>query len=731
MNATEVLQASEKSALSNNQIVSHVTGKKSVKGSGKLKGFSAAGFITALIAVFAIVFNSGTLIPSAISERLIEETDVQYADAVESKKLVFQQALYNGDIPDDTTRILKTKGVLVGYVKDGNFIETNKHEGGLVLKMGEHIITPANFISEINNNIELYDALNAATYSRAAYYYDEDAGKVFRKIGTNRNNFTADSDFDEVMKSRMKSGSDINVNSVSTESDEYREDGESVNSKGNVKKFIDDVRTKNPATTADESALNSADTLKVADTISKEQRSSLFFSLFMENISKMKAGEGNDSKINEAMNFLYDEAETEIVDVETGEIIKTTGTALDSPSLYAILANEKVNPDSVKNYSSDRVLKTVENKIGNQDGRGAISTTVASTDTGVRGSIGRFISSGVASASDAILNLVAPTISSSLVDNSYDIIKGINAGEFLVEGAVNTGKMLAKASGATAGDAEAVTQYARLNSEILAMDAKVDRMNRSPFDITSKNTFLGLIVYNFAISARFSDSSMFAKSTVLFDNASKAVASLLPGAYADETDGYLSSFGACETYGTVGAVGTAQCSEISTFDTSTLNDPFNDAGFKRFVEENTTLSGGTRTIDEDSVLADFIKYNNEKITPLGVIDGGILESLNSGSSSISFVSDILSMIKNFLGTSDNDKRIANGAAFVNSSKNSDWQKYKYAQRYVSLARATAALRQYAGDSTAYNNITYFEGTNNPVIAFLDNYYKTASTTSQR
>ena len=94
MSGSEVLQESENSALVNNQIVSNVVGKKTkVKGVGNLKGISALGFVVVMIVVFAVIFNSGTLIPSAISERLIEETDVQYADAVESKKIVFQQAL--------------------------------------------------------------------------------------------------------------------------------------------------------------------------------------------------------------------------------------------------------------------------------------------------------------------------------------------------------------------------------------------------------------------------------------------------------------------------------------------------------------------------------------------------------------------------------------------------------------------------------------------------------------
>ena len=724
MSGSEVLQESENSALVNNQIVSNVVGKKTkVKGIGNLKGISALGFVIVMIVVFAVIFNSGTLIPSAISERLIEETDVQYADAVESKKIVFQQALMDGEIPENTAEILGKNGVLVGYMDNGEFKEGNKHSGGLVLKQGDKIITPENFINETNNNIELYNALDSATYKRAAYYYDEAAEEVFKKIGTSRNNFTSESDFDEVMDEKMKSGSDISVNSVySADNDEgLEESGVAASSSDKASEFVEEVRQKNPAGSATESAINTADALKVADTTAKEQRSALFFSLFMENISKMKAGEGNDAKINEAMNFLYDEAETEVVDVNTGEIVKTRGTPLDSPSLYAVLANEKVDPSNVENYSSDRILRTIENR-SNTSGNGVMNGTVASTTSGVKGSIGRMITDGIELASSALVDLVTPTVSSSLVDNSFDTIKGVKAGEFLVEGAVNTGKMLAKASGATAGDEEAVVEYARLNNKILAMDAKVDRMNRNPFDITSRNTFLGSIVYNFSIALNKARGGVMAKSTAVFGNVGKAVGSLTTGVYADSTDGYLTSFGVCETIGSIGAVGSPQCSETATFDPSTLNDPFNNDGFREFVEENTTLSDGTRTINDDSILAQFILYNNNRVTPIGVMDGGILDSLSGGSDSISFVSDIIQMIKMLLGTSESDQRIASGAAFVNSTSNDDWQTYKYAQRYVSLARATASLRKYAGDSTAYNNIQFFEGSENPVVAFTREYY---------
>ena len=144
------------------------------------------------------------------------------------------------------------------------------------------------------------------------------------------------------------------------------------------------------------------------------------------------------------------------------------------------------------------------------------------------------------------------------------------------------------------------------------------------------------------------------------------------------------------------------------------------------MESNTTLNdSGQRTIKQDSILADYILYNDKRTTPLGTMDGGILETISSKSRSIPFISKILNLIKSFLGASNQDKRVATGAAFVNSASNKDWPKYKYAQRYVSIARAKSVLQQYTDYAVVYDNLKLFEGNENPVVAFLRDYYAMA------
>ena len=705
MNAGNLLRASEASALNNSQFISSVKGKSlKAKSKGKKASFSVMFLVTLIIAAIALVFVSGNVFPSSIVENLLEETDVQYADAVESKIIVFQQALKNGDVPNNTISRLEKEGVLVSKTDSGQYI----------LTIDNKTVSADEFYTEIHDNIKLYNAFNLATYGRAAYYYDKSSQEVFRQIGSSRNNYTGESDFNEVTEKLVGKGSNITTNNVSlvkrikeengvTKSVyEYVENGSAVSSSSSADSFINGVIEKNTSKDAAISILKSAVTLNIADTVSKEQRSSLLFLALMENIDKMKAGEGNDSKINDVMNYLTSVSENEIVDINTGEIIKTSGSPLESPSLYAILSKEPLDLEKVKNYSSDRVLYTIENKSNTSAGESILKSITASISNKIRAALGNY-NDGDAKGDSNVINSVNKTIDSSLINNSFSTINGISAGEMIVEGAVNVGKELAKASGATPGSSDTVKSYARLTSKILAMDAEVDRMNRNPFDITSKNTFLGSIVYNFAVHFR---SPSFVSQVSSFSNTiTSAIVSLLPTTHAnDETNRFLNNFGNCKTIGLIGAVGSASCSEVATFDTTTLEGIYNDPGFIDFINNNTIVSGSTRMVKTGSILDLFIKYNNKRISPIGVMDGGILNALKNNYSSISSYGSISNIVQSLQNSTNTEKKIATGEAFVNSASNPDWQTYKYAQRYVSLARATEVLKQFSDDESAYSSL---------------------------
>lgn len=727
--------------------VSSVAGKGGkVKIGGKLKKFGAAGFLMAMIIVVIVVFGAGNLIPAAISERLLEETDVQYADAVQSKELVFQEAMRQGDIPDNTTEILADNSYTVGYVKNGEFVEGNQCEkdGGegteCVLKKGDEIIEADDFIDKVNSDVELYDAFNNATYSRAAYWYDDSAEEVFEEIGTNRNNFTSDSDFDEVMTEKMGEGSDVTASTCwwvwvpphwecsTTEN----------NSDGNIDVYIKDVADHNKDDDNSKNAtMKTSDTLKAADTKSKEQRSSLFSLLILENISKMQYGDGNESKINEAMNYLYEDRPTTVVDTKTGEKIEINGSAMESPSLYAVLSASEIDPDKVANYSNDRIIKIVENQYGagTKVGSNIIEDTTSSIKSSNKGGLGRANSYNGETASEEKMSKVKYVVESSLANNGFESIGGIEAGEMLVEGMVNVGKELAKASGGAPGDEEAVAKYMKLTSDILAMDAAADRLHRSPFDITSKNTFLGSIVYNFAIGLQLSPTSNPILSGMMsfIRTTGGAFTSLLPGAHADDINTYLTKSGDCETLDRIGVSGSPQCAMVATFDATTLDDPFHNSAYLSFVANNTKNDG--TSILSESDLEDFILYNDERSEPLGITDGDVLDDMIKRIPALDF---ILGLIPD--GLSGILKKIiiqyyvknrkpeffeyASGGRFANSSRNAgNWNTYKWAQRYVSLTRAGDALKQYAVnyDGRVAYNFSQFAWGENPVLACINEY----------
>lgn len=757
MTAEEVLRSNEESALEDNQIVSSVTGRNGKRGSFKMKkGFGAMIFITLMLVVFLVFFSAGNLIPAAISERLIEETDVQYTDAVQMKIRIFQDALAKGEVPANTAARLKNAGVEVGNGSGSSFQESAT---GTSLKMGDKVITAANFTNAVMSDARLYDAFTSATYGRAAYYYDDSAESVFKQQGISRNNYKDNNKgFDEIMTKAVGEGNKITVgegedlitckdnngNVAATEEEATMCERDTVinedSAGNNAGEFVSKVGEKN-------SDVNAASTLSIADSIATEQKSSSFYVALMENISKMKAGEGTNSRINEAMNFLYREETIDVVDVTSGNTKQVTGSALQSPSLYALLSGERLDVKNVADYSTERIIKTVGNQVGDGSvGEDALLKSYTSTASDIRGTIGRQKSSG---SSGEPLQKVVPIINSSLVDNSFDSIKGVGAGELLVEGAVNVGASLAVQSGATVGDERAVIAYRQATDDIIALEAEVDRMHRSPLDITSKNTFLGSILYKFGISTMKSG-TLLNKLASASRVAASSVSTILPQTYADdEKDSYMTNFGECERMTAIGAVGTAGCSRNETFDMSTLD--INDPEFLRVLGDNVEEQGdGTYRVKDGSAFQKFIKYNVGRITPVGVTDGGIIKAINESGSSkegedgdnvgstgstykdipfISRVSELLGSLWQKITTLFTGKNetldIATGAAFVYKKGDDNygyWNEFKYAQRYVSMVRATNALRMYDGDATAYSNVPYV-GIDNPVLACLNEYYE--------
>ena len=711
---------------------------KSKKKKGILKKGGAALSIVAVLGfgLIAVFYGAGQLVPDFFKTSLVDATDLQCVNGIIDKEWAFIETLRQGSAPADTIENLKGSGYLIGRVDENNQFIEDPH--GTLLKSGDALLSGDELFEAFQNDADLFKAFDSATYSCIAYYFDEPAEQTFNEIGVSRNSYYSEDSFDDALSSIVEGTSNISINNVTKTEQQvsnngqtetkivYQSNGDDINIANlSAEELVDSVRTKNAAATTTESALNTADVLKVADTMTKEQRSSRLYLYFMENIDKMKAGEGENSNIHDVMTFLTTAYPTEVVDVNTGEIIKENLTPLDAPSLNAILSGKSINAEESKNYSSDRILKTIENKLNLDTAAispvknpvaNAITSTVSSFSKS-SGTIARFLSNGLQTIELAVLSPIIPTISNSLIKNQAAFY-GVTGGEMIVEGAVNVGRKLAMhGSGAAASDEAAAVAYHKQVKQIAALRDEVERKTLSPFDITSKNTFFGAIARQFL--------PIVTKTSSLPTLVMSTVASLTPNTYADDTAGeILTSFGDCSTYATIGAVGTAHCSLIASFDTSTSHDPYNNQEYLNFVAENTYIDdAGNRQVKYDSYLANYILYNNNRITPFGTTDAGILANIKQHFNFLQFLSNPSTIISLFDSASAEDKAIASGAAFVNSASNPYWNNYKYAQRYVSINRAVAALKAYSTDTTAYQNLPGCEGTINSVVAFTEKYYQ--------
>lgn len=893
--AEEELRERDAAALVSNEpdfSAGHTTnvtgGVKPGKRSLKKASIKVFGVIIAIIALI-LLFATPILSLDWISTRFIEQTDSQWADAVQNRAIVFQNALEEGSVPQATYQRLAQEGVEIGYLDGDTFVASrfgetkiaatdldssityrngNSKNSPLSLKLDDGTIIPANgFYNAVNTNVKLYNAFTNATYSRAAYYYDEEAQRVFREIGTSRNNYGGEEDFNTLMSELMGDGHNFGVDSQTwhymphwelanikdpgsayiaswyevadtfncqgansnitiynwndyetTWNGVYDEDGNLVDyyytiedvpySNGtygcitdSANNFMRTLAQSNMNNTGDftQSNLNTIDTLKVSDTITKEKRSMLLYAGIAESFSRTKAGYGSTSgdtnsilaaiatigattggaDVNDVMNWLFESTTTVSYD-ESGNPVYSTGSVLESPSVYAILTGENVNVDAIKNYSSDRIATIYENNTGIKEiGKYTTSRTLLETSSIGTSRVGRCAEQentkcttleeavplenatpryNIHEDTGAIENYnngtyidaitkVEPVINDSLYENSFDKLSGIKAGELLVEGAINVGYALAKASGMSNGTEAKVNDYLQLTSDVLAMEAASDRLNRSPLDITSKNTFLGSIIYKFAISSMKSG-SIFNKVATVARVTGSAAKSLLPSVNADDNkeDLYLSTFGNCETKGYINATATGTCAPIGVSDMTTYADAYtllND----EWMSENVECSGNTCKPKDGSSLMRYIEYNEMNNTPAGITDGGVIKKMesseynttsatNNNGGIIGWFKNKWAALKGVLSNLVNNGGIslitinkviknseyeippeANKGAFVVGGEM--WDEYKLAQRYIGLARAAETMRQYDGDETAYN--FYGFGLGNPIARYIEEH----------
>ena len=730
-------------------------------------------FLGIILLIGALIVGVASLAPGAINANILTLSDDPQNSAVKAAAETISAAmLENGSLPSTFAQRLTDAGLEVGYFdKDGTFVaglrpnpensialssfeETSKPtDHSLVIRYGDDIITSKTFSSYIESNLGAYAAFAEATYGRAMNNFDETAQSFYSSIKSSRNifaNYTVTGNSATDMESFREAMTKHFENGTNTTAGMYDEsDGTSSNSDKNpgyntaVIAYLEELAKisaesgeqcpDNSNEECIESAAQFATLVNNAVNANETYQSMQFFLLIEEAISKMMAGESSSTPVNAVMNMLMS---------QTTDINGNTGSAMQSPALSAVMTkNYSSNLASESSaYSLDRVLQIASDQLiaiyGNHNlaATGSVSSSVlnALDDSAVsqRADQKTFIESYsyvvLAGAKDEltkttsrIIAAITPSISQSILfNNAGETLSGIAAGEFFVKGASAFGNHMAQfTQGGTTGDATTISAYNNYSAHLAALDAAVDRQNRSPFDITSQNTFLGSIASNFS-SYLLSSSSFSSTLTSLATLTNNSLISIVPGASAaGSTASYYTTYGSCPPLESIGVKGDVYCNPIIIFDIDALSTLINSNDFKNWLsgqlepdgEYASTTKGmiSSYKIKDGSTLSKFLSYNNGRSSTVGVQDASICNAI--ADTERSWIEKFFDWLGKLFSSSASENYASRagcggrgevtGAAFANTTSNSDWSTYQYAQAYSCYVRFLDQIEYFSSDNT--------------------------------
>lgn len=778
------------------------------KGKGKKKGISAVVAIGILLfAGFALLGGADSLLPGALVANITEATNTQYYSASE-RDIYLMESYMEGDNASGWTSAYNNMSdeYLDRLAKNGITFEDSGSGKILVftkINVDESIdtyrISASGYESFYRSNASFRDALDKASYGQAITFFDDSAEAAYRELSLSRNqlkDFTSSSnsaankeEYDKIMIPHFDGNKTTLATTTNDEEtitvlceDSGRTDcqaGELVEIKKTELKTNDSLATSSGSLPAESEAqaraMIEAVAQKVEDTggswdctairvgnmisvavgANEIQQSINYFMGMFENISKMMAGFGAASAINEVLNFLVTPEYTETTNLGTltisGSGESTTGSAnalkenkspVESNNVLMMLADAPADHEITEAYSFERVNNAISDQLGTRlttdtaiacAGLDIASNVLAIAVTIASGGLVN-VFSGILSrlvfgnttrwAVSAFLSFLTPVVAQALFTNAYEYSVGAPAGDLLARGAASANTQVSRrGSGQSISSKDAAIAYNKVANTVIARDAEVDRLRYSPFDITNKNTFFGSIAHSLLptiVSTKSTSVASFLRSTA------KSFATLTGQVRAEgEDSSYMTTFGECDALtGTTGATGDIRCTPVTTTDVDTLQIKSSDSAYNEVISAELTdcNSDGTGCqIKKDSDLAKYIAYCDNRNSPFGYVDENILASLESSNAlggtlkSIFKYIPILSNIINILDRLDDIKNMqwANGTRCANTPENDNadndyfWStKGKYYQRYIE-------------DMRLLNNRGAFGENKNPVLAYED------------
>lgn len=385
--------------------------------------------------------------------------------------------------------------------------------------------------------------------------------------------------------------------------------------------------------------------------------------VYMESVNKTQAGYGDDTPINELTTTLNEVRENTNPKVSAGtagenatednllvkETVTTEKTAMQSAGIASVFDGKPANPNdpSLRSFNFSSNMKNVLGGIGESmgafkacafariaasaisalgDGVAAASCiigAIAAIGTGgvslaacaplAADLIGGFLlGAAVGAVIGVVVGAITPIVTDILKRDLITNIGGEDLGNALASAAnMMNGQVHATNGGSLANEAK-FRGFAISQQQVIAEDARNERETLSPFDITSKNTFMGTLMMQMmslagsnSLMNTITTSNSVVSSSLLGIVSPAAIAynvtDRLPNMDESSSDYYGNT---CPYLASIGAVGDSFCNPYMITDTSTINeDPVN-------VINNLISSGDLALVDDGNSIAN--KNNNEE-----------------------------------------------------------------------------------------------------------------------
>jgi len=252
------------------------------------------------------------------------------------------------------------------------------------------------------------------------------------------------------------------------------------------------------------------------------------------------------------------------------------------PDTRVKLANSESLLSDVKfmgqgQYSAESFVNCAYARVA--AGVGSIVIDLVSVATG---SIGSFVKSIVgAIVRNVLTGIVFSSVIDLIVENATEMLiakylqdfVGEDLGNAIASGSNKYLSVNHQGGGGTPGGTAAVLDFKRETEATLAEDARYDRETKSPFDTSSRHTFLGSLFYR-TVPLAHSSSSVASVAASMSSLLRSSLTSLLPSASAAEETWLLTQQGDCPMSESVGVYATPFCDPYYVSDLSTIDmDP--------------------------------------------------------------------------------------------------------------------------------------------------------------